>query len=170
VSRLDTIMPAWQFWEFHQTRVAAPPERVFEAIKAVTAGEILFFRTLTWIRRLGRRGSESILNAPKDQPILNVATRSGFFVLADDPPSELVFGTDITSQTFAAINFRVQPADAGAILSTETRVRATSDRARRRFAAYWFVIYPGSALIRRMWLRAVKRRAEAIIGGTPRST
>ena len=34
--------------------------------------------------------------------------------------------------------------------------------ARRRFAAYWRVIYPGSAIIRRMWLRAIERRAMAV--------
>jgi len=34
-------------------------------------------------------------------------------------------------------------------------------RARRRFKVYWFFVHPGSALMRRMWLRAVKRRAEA---------
>jgi hypothetical protein len=44
-------------------------------------------------------------------------------------------------------------------------VDAETDRAYRRvFAAYWRVIYPGSALIRRMWLRAVKRRAESPVG------
>jgi len=40
-----------------------------------------------------------------------------------------------------------------------TRVFASGPAARRRFAAYWRVIYPGSALIRRMWLRAIERRA-----------
>ena len=44
-------------------------------------------------------------------------------------------------------------------LSTATRVFANSAAARRRFARYWRIIYPGSALIRRMWLRAVERRA-----------
>ena len=48
--------------------------------------------------------------------------------------------------------------------STETRVFATDDSARRRFAAFWRVIYPGSALIRRMWLRAIQRRAEVLPG------
>jgi len=33
---------------------------------------------------------------------------------------------------------------------------------RQRFQLYWRVIYPGSALIRRMWLRAIKQRAEAL--------
>jgi hypothetical protein len=45
------------------------------------------------------------------------------------------------------------------LVSTETRVFANSASARRRFARYWRVIYPGSALIRRMWLRAVEKRA-----------
>jgi hypothetical protein len=38
-------------------------------------------------------------------------------------------------------------------------VFASSPSARRRFAAYWRVIYPGSAIIRRMWLRAIEHRA-----------
>lgn len=40
----------------------APKERVYRAIREVTAGEILLFRTLTWLRRFGRPGPESILN------------------------------------------------------------------------------------------------------------
>ncbi|MBV8202739.1 MAG: hypothetical protein JOZ15_19150, partial [Acidobacteria bacterium] len=47
------------------------------------------------------------------------------------------------------------------VVTTETRVNATDAATRRRFAAYWRVIYPGSSLIRSMWLRAIRRRAEA---------
>jgi hypothetical protein len=32
--------------------------------------------------------------------------------------------------------------------------------ARRKFGLYWRMICAGSSLIRRMWLRAIKRRAE----------
>ncbi len=46
-------------------------------------------------------------------------------------------------------------------MTTETRVFANSDDARRRFAPYWRVIYPGSAIIRHMWLSAIARRAMA---------
>jgi hypothetical protein len=46
-------------------------------------------------------------------------------------------------------------------LTTETRVYAAGAKAVRGFAAYWRMIYPGSSLIRRMWLRAIKLRAEA---------
>jgi hypothetical protein len=60
----------------------------------------------------------------------------------------------------AAMNFAVAPDGPGrSIVSTETRVFANSPTARRRFAAYWRIIYPGSAIIRRMWLRAIQRRA-----------
>jgi hypothetical protein len=59
-----------------------------------------------------------------------------------------------------AMNFFVEPADGGTRLTTETRVMTTDAVSRRRFALYWRVIYPGSALIRRSWLRAARRRAE----------
>jgi hypothetical protein len=61
----------------------------------------------------------------------------------------------------AVMNFRATPTQGGALLSTETRVLATDDASRRRFARYWRVIRPGSGLIRRSWLRAAARRAEA---------
>jgi hypothetical protein len=51
-------------------------------------------------------------------------------------------------------------------LSTETRVVATDAGAERRFRAYWRTIYPGSSLIRREWLAAVRNRAEAADAGT----
>jgi hypothetical protein len=42
-------------------------------------------------------------------------------------------------------------------VTTETRVGTTDPRSRRRFAAYWVVIGPLSALIRRLILRRVAR-------------
>ncbi len=177
-SRLDEFLPVWQFSEYHETRVAAPPARVYEAIKNVKADEIALFRTLTWIRRGGRQQPESILNAGKTKSIIDVATSTTFVKLADDAPRELVIGTvvvaprgtrgKLTPEVFrktlppgfalAAMNFRVMPDGEGSLVTTETRVFANSDGARRRFARYWRIIYPGSALIRRMWLRAIEQR------------
>ncbi len=157
MTHLDAAVPAWQFREFHRTRVAASPERIFDAIRRVTAGEIRFFRTLTAIRRFGRGGGESIPHAPADQPILDVATRSGFFYVADDPPHEIVIGTHLGRAVFAAMNFLVD----GNEVSTETRVQAKTTKATIVFGAYWLLIRAGSGLIRHMWLRAIKRRAEA---------
>ena len=62
----------------------------------------------------------------------------------------------------AAMNFHIAPAgDGDSELTTETRVFAIDPQATLAFAAYWRVIYPGSALIRVMWLRAIRLRAEA---------
>lgn len=179
-TRLDEFAPVWQFREFHTISVAAPPSRVFEAIKRVRADEIRLFRTLTWIRRGGQPLPPSILNAGERESLIDAATRSRFVRLADDVPRELVIGTlvmappgthvTLTPQVFqqdlapgfalATMSFVVAPDGPGrSFVSTETRVFANSPSARRRFAAYWRVIYPGSALIRRMWLRAIERRA-----------
>ncbi len=181
---LDRFVPIYQFHEVHSTRVSASKERVYRAIKDVTADEIMFFQTLTWIRRLGCPGPTSILNPPGQMPLLEVATSTGFLLLAEEPNREIVLGTVVRAPAgfqpkrepkpedfksihepgfgIAAMNFRVDDAGSGAsLVTTETRVFATDASSRRGFARYWRVIYPGSALIRRMWLRAIRRRAEA---------
>jgi len=180
-TRLDQFAPTYQFNEFHRISVRAPCQTAYQAIKQVTAREITLFRTLTWLRRFGRPGPESILNAPDRMPLLDVATRTGFLELADEPDHEVVVGTVVVAPkgtvrptspeeyrvmsqpgiAKATMNFVLAPAGPDrCTVTTETRVHATDPSARRTFAAYWRVIYPGSALIRRMWLRAVRRRAE----------
>ena len=157
MSRLDELVPEWQFRERHSIRVDATPDAIFEAIRSVRAEEILFLRTVLAIRRGFRGGKESILNPARNVPILDVATRTGFEYLANDPPREVVVGMYVAPSVFAAMNFLVA---GDGILSTETRVHAKNASARRRFALYWFAIRPGSGFIRRMWLRAIRTRAE----------
>ena len=182
-TELDRFVPVYQFSEFHSIQVAASRERAYRAIKAVTADDIVLFRTLVWIRRFGRPGPESIMNAPERQPLLDVATRTSFMLLSEEPGREIVVGTLVvaprgwrprhhpTPEDFknlhapgfalAAMSFRLEDTGPDACrVTTETRVYATDAGARRRFAPYWRVIYPGSALIRRMWLRAIRVRAE----------
>ena len=180
-ARIDEFVPAFQFAEHHHMDVHAPPAQVWKAVETVTASEIWMFRTLTWIRSPRwpwSRTRESILAPSRSAPILDTALRGGFIVLAEDPERELVVGflpcrapSARTSREFfalqrpgecrAAMNFLLEDRGrAGTRLSTETRVFATDALAQRRFRRYWRVIYPGSALIRRSWLAALKRRAE----------
>jgi hypothetical protein len=180
---LDDWMPRWQIRERHAIPIAAPPEKVFAAMHAVRADDIFLFRALTAIRRCGQAGPESVMNAPEQKPILDVATQTTFVLLTEKPPRELVVGTVVaappsaraagrlTPELFqeklppgvalATMNFLVTPAGpGGSTISTETRVYAEDAAAMRRFAIYWRLIHPGSDIIRRMWLRAIKQRAE----------
>jgi hypothetical protein len=185
LTRLDDWMPCWQVAERHTLEVTATPEKVFSAIRAVRADEISFFRTLIAIRRCGESGGpENILNAPEEKPLLDVATQTTFVLLEEEPPRELVVGTIIAAPrdarvsgrlapdlfrtslqpdwVLATMNFAVAPnRDGGSTVSTETRIYANSPSALRRFGIYWRLIHPGSDIIRRMWLRAIRLRAEA---------
>ena len=178
-TRLDEFVPVWQFSERHTIEIDASPDRVFDAIKRVRADEISLFRTLTWIRRGGRPRPRTILDPGSREGIIDVALKGGFVKLADDSARELVIGTvvgaphgargELSAATFkkplppgyalAVMNFLVKPVGPRSVVTTETRVYANSLEERRKFARYWRIIYPGSALIRRMWLRAIQKRA-----------
>jgi hypothetical protein len=167
MTELDRVFPEWDFRERHTTRVDAPPERVFAAVRQVTLAEMGAFRVLAWLRGI---------RVPVDRPVLEVAGAT-WSVLADEPGSELVLGSigqpwrlrggggrpggefatfDRPGYAKMAINWRLE----GTTLSTETRVLATDAAARRKFRRYWLVIRPFSGLTRRVWLRAIRRRAE----------
>jgi GNAT superfamily N-acetyltransferase len=158
--RIDDAMPRWQFNEKHAAFVNAPPERVFDAIKKVTARDIRLFETLTTIRRFGRPLPDHILHAPPDEPLLDLVTRTTFVSLADEPPREVVVGTCVARGVNAVMNFHVSGDERQSYVTTETRVFADSAAGARKFAAYWRLILPGSDIIRRMWLRAIQERAE----------
>ena len=184
-TRLDAILPRYQFHEHHERHVDATPAEVWRALHEVRASDIRLFRTLTTIRRFGRPGPESILNAPDDRPILDVALRTSFVPLGSDPEREIVIGTTViapaaapvprTPDEFrtvtrpglavAAMNFRIaRDPRGGSMLTTDTRVFATDPPTRRAFARYWSVIYPGSSLIRREWLAAIAKGAQGARG------
>ena len=181
LSQLDAVFPVFQFREAHVLDIDAPADRVYKALFEVTPEEITGYRTLTWIRCLGRCGGDNIMNPTSRTPILESALKS-FRRLAERPNEELVFGGFVaapagtarrtwTTETFVgltepgfakvAMNFRLAPlGDRRTRLDTETRVQVTDAWTLRVFAAYWRTIYPGSAIIRRSWLRAIKARAE----------
>ncbi len=178
---LDEFLPSYDFSERHETFVAATPEAAMAATRRVTPSDVPLALVLLTIRSvpyfLSRR--RPILT-PRG-PILEQIVRIGFAVLADRP-REHVLGVvgrfwrpdsgllPVPSEQFAAfsepgfakavVDFRADPSGDGSVLSTETRIQATDESARRKFGLYWRVIMPGSALIRRAWLRAIRKRAK----------
>lgn len=187
VTQLDVYLPAYQFNESHWIDVHASCEQAYAALLAVRPREIALFHLLTSIRRMGRGRGPSMIHAPEEASLLETALQTGFLKLSERPGDEFVFGSIMgpagpewlrdrrspeAFRTFqrrhaakVAMNFRMWSTGASACrVFTETRVYATGPAERQAFAVYWRSIYPGSALIRRMWLRAIRRRAEQAAG------
>jgi hypothetical protein len=181
---LDEFLPDSDANEVHSTRIAASPEDVTAAARTLTARDVPLMSVLMAMRRLParvarRRGPPA--RASGDRPLLDGFTRAGFFVLAEQP-DELILGVvgrfwtldsgieEVAPSDFvtfakpgfakAVLGFHVREVAGGTVLTTETRIQGTDEEARRKFRRYWRVVMPGSALIRRAWLRAIRKRAE----------
>jgi len=181
-TRLDAFMPEYNFHERHEIMIQAPPERVRTALDQVSWTDIGVMETLGRIRSVAMGGSAAVRPGPSPTPIIDSVKnpRSGFFLL-DDTPREFVFGlagqpwnnagVRLTAAEFptwtkpgsikVAANFLIE--DAGNNRSrvvTETRIAAGDAAARKKMAQYWALIYPGSGMVRRSLLEAVRIRAE----------
>lgn len=189
---VERFFPLYDFHEVHCLAIEATPERVFQTIKEVTAGEVAWLRTLYGLRGLparllGRKAAGAGKDDVSRTPLLAQMLNGGFVLLDEQPNQELVVGTigqfwklspgsvvpriataseflafDQPGYAKAVMNFRLQErADGkGVMLTTETRILSPDAVTRLKFARYWLLIAPGSALIRRMWLQAIKHRAE----------
>jgi len=187
-SQLDEIMPAYHFCEVHATRVQGTAAVAYSAVRGVTADEIELFRLLMGARSLPARiaGKRRSGLGTANEPLLDEMLRSGFLVLAEEPGREIVFGlvgrvwrmagderppgvdglpafVAFERPGYAKVATNLVVTDSGdgwCRVTTETRILATDASARRAFGAYWRVIRPGSGLLRRSWLAAIRRRAE----------
>jgi hypothetical protein len=153
-----------------------------QAVQEVSPRDIRFYRGLMAIRGLGLGRSDPEADR---RPVLETALRGGFLVLAREADRELVLGVagqfwrpsgkrmpvagpreflafNTPGCAKAAMNFRLEDEGGGwTRVTTETRILGTDASGRRWFGLYWCLIHPGSALIRWMWLAAIKARAEA---------
>jgi hypothetical protein len=185
--KLNEYLPSHEFREFHVVTVNAPPERVFTAIKELTIADLspLIFLLLD-IRNLpARLLKKQVPGSFQDGPFLDQLYKGGFIPLAEEPGREIIFGLvgqfwKLTggnephipdAETFLAFNDPAFAKVAANLVvsvdrqgrtycSTETRIHVPEPSTRRKFAFYWRIISMGSAFIRVLWLRAIKRKAE----------
>jgi hypothetical protein len=176
---LDAFLPGFEFSEQHRLEIRADAVRVDKALREVSIAEIPVARALYLVRGLGRAALDT------REPFLGLA-RLGSVTLEDIAGEGVVLG--LTGQFWrlrggnglprprtadeflaydrpdvctAVIDFRIAESGPGrCAVSTETRVHVADPAARRAFRRYWFVIKPFSGLIRMLFLRAVRRRAE----------
>lgn len=185
---IDAALPRYQFAERHRTKICATPEKIAAALRSVPPSEIRWLGLLSSIRGLGLAEApddkafldialESNFVLLADTPVeLVLATAGEFWRMTPLPEGHplpaLLKSVQQDVSAFAAldpgggapkavINFVIEGADFGCqTVTTETRIYAAGPAMQRRFAAYWRVIQPGSALLRRSWLDAVRARAE----------
>jgi hypothetical protein len=182
--RIDEFLPKYDVTEHHQIDIHAPAGQVYAAIRA------LDLRSSRLIRGLfALRGFPALFSAQrKTQPGLGLTLeglfKSGFVLLGETPPQELLLGLvgkfwtssgciqrldasefqNFTKPGFAKAvwNFVLTPQPNGITkLSTETRVLCLDETSRRRFRFYWLFIRPFSGLTRIEVLRAIKRQVTA---------
>ena len=181
---LDDFLPRYDVHEVHSTSISARPEAVLAAIRQVTAREVPLMVVLMALRA-GPRARR--LSAART--ILSGFERAGFVPLRDGPDGVVYGGVgrfwrpsgglrrverpefatfDEPGYAKAAFSFELEPQGGErTLLTTETRVLCTDERARRSFRRYWRLIHPGSAAIRLAWLRAIRRRGERARGDYP---
>ncbi len=174
---LDDHLPRYHFNEVHSIRIDRPPEVVLAAARELTGREVPLMGGLMLLRA-GPRA----LRLSARRTVLEEFERAGFTKL-EDGPDRIVAGAvgrfwrpsggllQMDPERFAAFSdpgyakaafeFRAAPSPdgGGTLLTTETRILATDETARRSFGRYWRVIRPGSGAIRWAWLRAIARRA-----------
>ena len=147
---IDEVLPHYDVHEVHSIACARSLE---EALATPVAADPVV-RVLLRLRGLRTTGT-----------IGEAFARAGFQVLARDQ-QELVLGAAGTPWkpggvvTFAearpgTVRMVANVVADGRRVSTETRVAAVDEAARRAFRRYWFVVGPFSALIRRRWLKRI---------------
>lgn len=179
---LDEYLPEYDVRSRYARPIDAPPDAVADALRGVEQRELPLMRVLMGIRGLPKLVTGEGTLMPPAANALDAVVAAGFTVLGERE-HEVAVGTvgefwkPVSRPTalpspeeFAAfhapgyakgaMDFMVVPLDGGSVLTTETRVQACDDAARRSFLRYWRVISLGSGLIRHELMGAVAKRAE----------
>lgn len=187
---IDDFLPEYDVVEKHQVVVRATADNTYRAIRAADLGSALPVKVLLAIRALpgaiasGGGGLRELHRRGSERITLHDFERRGFLVLAENPPHELLIGIvgafwkpsgglcstnpghfrgpQKKGTARGVWNFAVDELGNGTVrLSTETRVDTADRRSARAFRAYWLFVKPGSGLIRRYMLRAIREEAES---------
>jgi hypothetical protein len=173
VPLIDEWLPEFDVGERHDVALPVAPERALELalstpvasdriVRALLTGRGMVARTET-IERFFPAHRFVVLARTPTEWVVGAAgavwrPRGGLVRLGD---AHAWRAANAAGTIKAAADFRAERIPGGSRLTTETRVKAMDDRARRAFRLYWLAIGPFSALIRRRWLGAIQRAARS---------
>lgn len=188
---IERLLPEPHFQEHHQREIPAPPSTVWEALDGLRSTDLRLSMGLIRLasgnlpfqpapgeeklqetpaldafapRRILTRGQQEIVLVDIAQ--YNLASVSRPDLQVWDVPTFAQFNEPGWCKV--AMNFLVSEVDSGTLLRTQTRVHATSLKARLKFTAHWAMVRAGSGLIRRDILNATHRAALGEVVGERR--
>jgi hypothetical protein len=184
--KIDDLMPDYAFNEIHEVRIKASPDWIKQVLQVTGVKDIPSARVLMKIRGIADEEVDLSDRASNNQVCPDTVSTPdfNFFVVAPDEwitvmilksviitnnanqpaPPEIPTLEQFTSfnqpgYVKVAVNFRFKTIDNNeTILSTETRNCGITPKDNRVFGFYWRIIYPGSAIIRRVWLDTIKNK------------
>lgn len=181
---LDDYCPEYAFREIHSVPTRASTVAVFQALRKITPADLPLVGFLMRIRSLpALLFGHKFFQSNNRTPFLGQIIGSGFLLLGTSD-SEVLVGTvgkfwrpsgglclDIrTAEEFQKFgkpgwakvgwNFIVDGDETNRRIRTETRITCTDQSARTKFRLYWWIVRPGSGMIRKSMLHALKRKAE----------
>ena len=187
---LDDWLPKYDFTEVHTIKIKSSPEAAYRAIKETTMAEIsgmvrLLFTLRQIPEKIAGRGNFKMHNqrplieegftkldeqVPRELVVglivpgligrvWHQSSRLDIIEVADAQAYSCFCQPDYLK---VVANMLVEDtAEPGVVkVRTESRTKGLSEKARKNFRPYWAIIRPWSGLIRRLWLKAIKRRAE----------
>jgi len=186
--KIDDLMPDYAFNEIHEVEVKASPEKAKQVLQTTGVKDIPAARLLMKIRGIADDDvdmSDGAANNIAGSDTISTPDFNFFVVSPDEWITVMILKSviitnnshqpeppEITSlEQFmefnepgymkVAVNFRFIPnGNDNTILTTETRNYGITPKDSRTFGYYWRIIYPGSAIIRRVWLNTIKNRSE----------
>lgn len=186
--KIDALLPDYSFNEYHEVRIKASPERVRQILQVTGVKDIPAAHVLMKIRGIAdedvdmsdraannKAGSECFSTpdfnffvvAPTEY-ITVMIIKSAMITNSSGKPAPPEIATleefisfNTPGYVKVAVNFRFITANnEETLLTTETRVQGIVACDSSVFGRYWRIIYPGSAIIRRVWLDTIKKRAQ----------
>jgi hypothetical protein len=177
---IDKFLPIYDFVaKQYSIEIDAPIDAVYPVVRKLDMREAYLTRSLLFFRSIPAllRGRPAIGLTMDD------LDKMGFFLLAEDPPRELLVGFvgriwtltgdlqaveparfcdyDTPGYVKGVINFALTPlGDGRTRLTTVSRVQGLCEESLRKARQYWLFIRPVSGAVRIGMLRACKRQSE----------
>lgn len=184
--KIDTLLPNYSFNEFHEVRIKSTPEKVKHTFRITGVKDISLVNFLMKIR--GFTDDKNIKDRVAINQVASGAFSTpdfNFFMFdSEEYISVMIIKASMKTSRSAkifnipeiaklddflsfstpgyvkvVINFRfVSINKEETQLTTETRIQGITPNDSRIFGIYWRIIYPGSAIIRRLWLDTIRKK------------